>query len=66
MNKLKHQPGGIFTNERLRNPYIEEEDRKFEKDLKKVEESYSLLTNIESKLKSYLSGGEIPKKSIFE
>lgn len=33
-----------------------EEDLRFKKDLQQVEENYEMLTNIEAKLKSYLSG----------
>lgn len=32
------------------------EDKKFKQDLDRVEKSYQMLTNIEAKLKSYLSG----------
>lgn len=43
---------GILSRER-------EDDLKFKEDLNRVENGYKMLSNIESKLKSYLSGSNI-------
>lgn len=43
---------GILSRER-------EDDIKFREDLNRVENGYKMLSSIESKLKSYLSGTEI-------